>query len=306
MAIYNLTGLHRLTAHHRRHTRRTETEAVSDRHVIILPSLDRTAWRMWGLFPACDGAVIEAALHSRADQLPQAPEGVSQTRGQRHADALTAICHDSLESESDNKAAPVGSGGTVTLVCDARDATPSNGETGVTVVGGPRVGPHALEAVLCDGVVDLIALTSDGTPLGVGQTTSTLPPKIRRYVLARDQACTIDGCQSRYRLQPHHIQHRAWGGDHDTHNLTTLCWRHHHRIRSCAATANLTPSVSGIHGYGYRIDPNSPTHRRRLIPPGAESSSCAATANLTPNGSGIDPNSPPMRRRLKPPATGPP
>jgi hypothetical protein len=110
----------------------------------------------------------------------------------------------------------------------------------------------ALEAVLCDGTIDLIALTTDGTPLGVGNTTSTLPPRIRRYVLARDGACTIDGCQSRYRLQPHHIHHRAWGGDHDTVNLTTVCWWHHHRV---------------IHGLGYRIDPTSPPMRRRLVPP---------------------------------------
>ena len=45
---------------------------------------------------------------------------------------------------------------------------------------------------------------------------------------------------------------RAWGGNHDPDNLITLCWYHHH---------------VAIHQMGFRIDPDSPTHRRRLIPP---------------------------------------
>ncbi len=72
-------------------------------------------------------------------------------------------------------------------------------------------------------------------------------------MLWRDQGqCSIEGCRSRYRLQPHHITPRAWGGNHDTDNLITLCWYHHH---------------VAIHQMGFRIDPDSPTHRRRLIPP---------------------------------------
>ena len=250
MARFDLAGIRRLTAHHRRVGRHHEEEVTTDRYVALQPSLDLTRWRLWGLLTATDGATLEQALTERADQLPPPPDGITMTRGQKQADALTALALDSLTHTTPDETP--GSGGTVTIVCDARDATPTNGETGVTVVGGPRVGPHALEEILCDGTIELIALTPDGTPLGVGQTSSTLPPRIRRFVLARDGACTIDGCQSRYRLQPHHIQHKAWGGDHDTGNLTTLCWFHHHRI---------------IHGHGYRIDPDSPPTRRRLTPP---------------------------------------
>ncbi len=68
----------------------------------------------------------------------------------------------------------------------------------------------------------------------------------------RDGGCTADGCSSRYRLQPHHMQWRTDGGDHDPDNLTTLCWFHHHVI---------------IHGLGYRLDPDSPPQRRRFTLP---------------------------------------
>jgi hypothetical protein len=68
-------------------------------------------------------------------------------------------------------------------------------------------------------------------------------------VIARDGGCGVDGCQSRYRLQVHHIQPKADNGDHDLDNLVTLCWFHHHTI---------------IHGLGYRIDPTSPKQRLRF------------------------------------------
>jgi hypothetical protein len=45
---------------------------------------------------------------------------------------------------------------------------------------------------------------------------------------------------------------RAWGGDHDTGNLVSLCWYHHH---------------VAIHQMGMTLDPSSPPHRRRLKGP---------------------------------------
>ena len=249
-AGYDLAGLHRQVAHHRRLTPVGERDAVADRFVAFQPNLDSSSWRLWGQLPGTDGAIVEQALVARVDALPRPPDGSSVSRGQRSADALVTMAMDSLDT--DRYPEPTGTGATVTILCDARDAAASNGETGVTVVGGPRVGVQALEEVLCDGTIEVVALTSDGTPLAVGPTTKTIPPRLRRFILARDQACTVDGCGSRYRLQPHHIHPRSHGGTYHPDNLTTLCWWHHHRI---------------IHGLGYTIDPTSPPHRRRLTPP---------------------------------------
>lgn len=249
----DLAGVYRRISHHGRTRPVVERDAVEDRFVAIQPNLDSSSWRLWGQLPGTDGAVVEQALIARGDQFPRLPDGNRPTRGHRSADALVTLCAESLDNAGGDDSG--GTVPTVTIVCDARDASASNGETGVTVVGGPRAGPQALEAVLCDGLVEIVAMDSDGVPLGVGQTTSTIPPRVRRYVLARDGGCTIDGCGSRYRLQPHHIEHRAWGGTHDTHNLATLCWFHHHRV---------------IHGMGFTIDPESPPGRRRLKPPGTD------------------------------------
>ena len=85
-----------------------------------------------------------------------------------------------------------------------------------------------------------------------------IPPRVRRYVLARDGGCTADACRSRHRLQVHHIIPRSQGGTHDPENLATLCWFHHHVV---------------VHGMSYAIDPDTPPHptppqRRRFKPPG--------------------------------------
>jgi hypothetical protein len=68
----------------------------------------------------------------------------------------------------------------------------------------------------------------DGKPIVTSQSASTIPPVVRSFVAWRDKGCSVSGCSSRYRLQPHHIRHRAHDGDHDPDNLATLCWFHHH------------------------------------------------------------------------------
>ncbi len=56
------------------------------------------------------------------------------------------------------------------------------------------------------------------------RNSTTIPPKIRRYVLARERhRCQGKGCENTHYLEVHHIVPRARGGTHDPENLTTLC-----------------------------------------------------------------------------------
>jgi hypothetical protein len=148
------------------------------------------------------------------------PDHKRLPRAQRFADALVSIAQDSLDG---NHPEETGTGPIVSIFIDARLAAETNGEAGATIDTGPRVGPLTLEQILCDSQVEILTTTPDGTPLTVGPTTRTIPPKLRRSILHRDGgACTADGCQSRYRLQPHHIQPRSSDGTHKPDNLTTL------------------------------------------------------------------------------------
>ncbi len=247
---WDLVGIRRMVARHQPISRSGEQDLFSGRFLSIQPTLDQTSYKLWGQFPGIDGQLIEQALTTRADQYPPLPNGRRCARTQRQADALVSIAQDSLDQTptATPTAAPL-----VSIFLDAHQAATSNGETGATLATGPRVGPLTLEQILCDGQVEILMTSPNGSPLTVGPTTRTIPPKLRRFILHRDGGmCTIAGCRSRYRLQPHHITPRSQGGTHHPSNLTTLCWYHHHVV---------------IHRHGYQIDPHSPPQRRRFLKP---------------------------------------
>jgi len=57
-----------------------------------------------------------------------------------------------------------------------------------------------------------------------GRNTTTIPPRTRREVLARDQhSCRAPGCGRTRFLEIHHIVARQKGGGNDPENLVTLC-----------------------------------------------------------------------------------
>ena len=245
---HDIAGMRRLTARHRRITPGDERDIFDGRHFVMQPNLDRTAYRAWGLLPGIDGSIVEKALFERADEFPTRPDGTQSPIGQRMADALVAVCQDSLTGETGTSGATL----LATVFVDADLASATSGEAGATVAAGPKVGPLTLEEILCGGAVEVIT-TDCGRPTWSSQATRAIPPAVRKFVLHSDGgACTADGCSSRYRLQPHHVRRRADGGTHDPANLTTLCWFHHHIV---------------IHRMGYRIDPDSPPQRRRFLRP---------------------------------------
>jgi hypothetical protein len=243
----DLASVRRLIARQRRITRTTAHEAFVDRFVAVQSTLDESSRRVTGQLCGVDGDVFERALHARADELRLLPGGDGYTRGQLQADALVAMAQDSLNRERDGDVST--GGGSVSILVDLDTANGCGGEYGAVIEYGPRVGPDTLQELLCTGTVQIIGL-SQGEPVVTSKATRAIPPAIRRLVAHRDGGCTIAGCTSRYRLEPHHIQLRSDGGTHDPENLTTLCWFHHH---------------VAVHQQGLRIDPDSPALCRRLI-----------------------------------------
>ena len=243
----NLHDVRRHTVSRRRMSRRDERTVHAGRYFTAQPSLDRSRYRLWGELPGYEGRLVEKAVAERADELcdraAQPP-----TRGQRQADALVAMAQDSLD-RSDGQSDAADRSPSVTVFVDAREAAPA--ETAAEVEFGPRVGPDTLEAMLCSGSVRVVGM-DDGHPVSTSRSSRAIPPSIRAAVALRDGGCTIDGCRSRYRLQPHHVVPWSEGGTHHASNLTTVCWYHHH---------------VAIHRSGYVIDPGSPPRRRRLTRP---------------------------------------
>ena len=116
----------------------------------------------------------------------------------------------------------------LTVFVDANQATPSNGQAGVVLEAGPRIGRDALEAILCDAITEVTVRDQDGTPMRYGRQSRTVPPSLRRAILHRDgSGCAADGCPSTHRLQVHHLVPWSEGGSTNPENLITLCWFHH-------------------------------------------------------------------------------
>ena len=93
-----------------------------------------------------------------------------------------------------------------------------NAETGRMIVqsnaGERELSRAESERMRCDA-----AVCSHG-----GRNTTTIPPRIRREVLARDKhRCRAPGCGRTRFLEVHHIIPRRQGGTNHTENLTTLC-----------------------------------------------------------------------------------
>jgi hypothetical protein len=241
----DLAGVARLAAKLRRVSRVDEQRAFEERFVAIQPSLDESSWRLSGRLPAADGHVVEQALHARSDEFRTLPGGEICSRGQRQADALVAMAHDSLGHTHDGAS----SGGSVSVFVDLHEANQTGGETGARIEYGPRVGPAVFEELLCTGEVQIIGL-SGGRPVVTSHAARAIPQAVRRFVARRDGGCVVAGCTSRYRLDPHHIRLRSAGGSHDPDNLATLCWFHRH---------------VAIHRNGMRLDPHTPPLRRRLL-----------------------------------------
>ena len=249
-AGHDIDGIRQLAAKRRRMTRLDEIQAFEERYVSIQPNLDESAWTLSGRLPGFAGRTVVEALETRGDTFPYG-NGVTPSRTTRNADALWSISHDAVAGG--DGATVDGSSPVLTVFVDATEAAPTNGTTGVTLEAGPRVGPNAVEAILCTGFTEVTARTNDGQPLALGRRTRVIPPRLRRSILHRDgRRCTVSGCTSRYRLQIHHIDPWSEGGLTDPENLTTLCWFHHQVV---------------IHGQGHRIDPTSPPQRHRLLHP---------------------------------------
>jgi hypothetical protein len=237
----DLAGVRQMTSAHRRISNREESEAFADRYLHIQPSLDESSWKLWGQLSGIDGRIVDKAIQTAVDSLPNNPD---TTASQDRADGLVSVASEWLSGE-------IGGHDLVAeIFIDSALATITNGEAGATVVSGPRLGPNTLGEILCAGTTRINLIDNTGR-VSTSPSSRAIPTAVRNRVLQRDgHRCVIAGCNSRTRLQPHHLIPYSQGGTHDLENLITVCWYHHHVV---------------IHQQGLIIDPESPPQRRTFV-----------------------------------------
>lgn len=241
----DVAGVRREAARRRGVDADVELRTAAERFLVIQPTLDESWWRLWGGLDGASGALVDKVLSEAADRLPDLPDGDGGGASWRRATALVELCVTDDPTPAQ-----------VTVFVEAANAVPSEAEAGVVLEAGPAVGRRALEAILCDAVTEVVARTAEGRFMEYGRRTRTVPPRLRRAILHRDGGvCAADGCQSRHRLQVHHLRPWSRGGGTDPDNLVTLCWFHHQVV---------------VHQRGY-IPYRHPDHGRvRFRPPGRD------------------------------------
>ncbi|MEX2278804.1 MAG: HNH endonuclease, partial [Acidimicrobiia bacterium] len=238
----DIAGVRQMTAQRRPISPDAESDSHAGRFLHMQPSLDESIWRLWGQLSGVDGRIVEKAISTSVDSLPNDPD---VTASQLRADGLVSVASEWLSGEVGGHEL------TAEIFIDAALATTSEGREGVSVVSGPRVGPNTLGEILCSGTVRVTVHDDVLRTVSTSPTGRAIPPAIRSLVLHRDgHRCVIGGCQSRSRLQPHHLVPYSEGGSHHPDNLVTLCWFHHHVV---------------VHQRGMVIDPASPPHARTFL-----------------------------------------
>jgi Domain of unknown function (DUF222)/HNH endonuclease len=191
-----------------------------------------------GRLPAEEGALviaaIEAARERARDEAKAAAtehagasaEAPSPTVGEQRADALLALAEATL---ADAQAGRSG-GDRHQVVVHVDTATlRDGGDDGerCELDNGVPLPADTARRLSCDASLVRL-LERDGRPLSVGRKTRSIPPALRRALAARDRGCRFPGCTAR-RVDAHHIEHWADGGQTKLTNLVQLC-RHHHRL----------------------------------------------------------------------------
>jgi len=150
----------------------------------------------------------------------------------REEDAVAADVAVARESE-----APIESRVNRTLepvACGPAEAPFSGGA--LELDHGPvDVSAETSRRLACDASVVVMTHGPDGRVLDVGRRTRTIPPSIRRALVARESACQFPACTAR-RCDAHHVEHWADGGSTSVDNLVRLCRRHHRAVHEGGVT----------------------------------------------------------------------
>ena len=128
----------------------------------------------------------------------------------------------------------------------AADAEPRPFDGALEVVDGATyVSAETSRRLACDAAVVVMHHDASGTVLDVGRKTRTIPPAIRRALLARDTRCQFPGCSS-HRCDAHHVVHWIDGGRTGLENLVLLCRRHHRAVHEGGFSLARHPAGSWI------------------------------------------------------------
>lgn len=264
--------------------------------------------RLSGRLTAEEGAVLLAALNGAREELwaderqhpvatavqrhggasdadaaaeDHAPEEV---RRAGYADALLLLADTAMAAPGlSGRTAPERHQVVVHVDLDALTA-PAEPKAHAQLADGEALSVSVARRLCCDATL-VTALDHGGRTLDVGRRTRAIPPAMRRALHTRDGGCRFPGCGQTRRLDAHHVEHWADGGQTAAANLVSLC-RHHHRALheggfSMAIAAGGEPEFRTPTGELVAVHPTAPcvTGRMRMRRRGVSAGTLSAGSN---------------------------
>lgn len=193
------------------------------------PSI-RTWWRgdvlkVQGTIPGADGVMVETAMLRLADRTPKDDQtGLFRDADLRMGEALVQMASESLAEDGDHDRA------TVVVHIPATDLVAGEGDGWDAASRIFTAGE--LARFVCDARLQPALHDAGGVTVGVGRTTRTVEPWLRRLVEGRDQGCRFPACEQTRWLHCHHIIQWADLGPTNLDNLVSLCGFHHRLIHN--------------------------------------------------------------------------
>jgi hypothetical protein len=180
-----------------------------------------TALRGW--LPDVDGARFVKAVERQMERSGKGPDGTWDKHERRAADALVALASQRIAEDADPDRACV----TITVPEAALHA--ARGEVPGAELDDLEIALSAetVRRLTCDASCKLLVESTDGTPIGLGRKTRSVPRWLYRHLKRRDHHCRGPGCDRARGLRAHHLKHWADGGPTDPDNLVLLCPRCH-------------------------------------------------------------------------------
>ncbi len=206
-----------------------------------------------------EGDVIRTVLDANAkpDALSLPPEQ-RRSRGQRLADALSAICSHAASCTNEVLAPPA-----TIIVTGTAQAFAGLADTDPAELGAlAPVATKLAEAVACDARWTPLVTRWDGRPLAVLDPIRTFTARQRAALIALDRGCRLCNAPPSA-CHAHHVHHHEDGGPTMVANGILLCRRHHTRWHQQRWKGELsddrTLTITRPHGTTTRHPP--PTRR---------------------------------------------
>jgi hypothetical protein len=199
--------------------RRDANDEHERRALFISPLLDGV-FRIDGHLDREGGACLLAALEAL---LPPRAADDTRSPAQRRADALVELARQRMEA--------AGGRPHVSLIVRSETLTGAQPAPGGELGRAGVIPGETALRIACDASLTVVTIDGDDRLLSVDRATRTVPPSLRRALVARDRGCRFPGCDRPPEwTDGHHLRHRAHGGEMKASNLVLLCRRHHRLV----------------------------------------------------------------------------